>query len=54
MLYEEVAIAETPQHTDARQSGIGGSLNIDITVAHIDSILLIYAQFAQGGKDGIG
>ena len=54
MLYEEVAVAESPQYTDTRQSGIGGGLDIDIAIAHIDGVLLIYAQFAQGGKDGIG
>ena len=54
MLYEEVAVAESPQHTDARQSSIGSSLDIDIAIAYIDGVLLIYAQFAQSGKDSIG
>ena len=53
MLYQEVAITESPQHADTRQSGIGGSLNIHIAIAHIDGIILLYPKRLKGCKDGV-
>ena len=54
MLYQEVAIAESPQHTDTGQSGIGGSLDINIAITHIDGFTVPYPEFTQGSKYGIG
>ena len=53
MLKEEVTVAETPKDTNARETGISSSLDVDITIAHIDSPLLPYSQFTKGSYDGI-
>ena len=50
---EEVAIAEAPEHADAGQAGIGGCLDVDVAVAHIDGILALGSQQAQGLVDGV-
>ena len=47
MSLQEVAVAESPEHTDARKSGIAGCENVYIAVAHIDSIFLRHTQLAQ-------
>jgi hypothetical protein len=36
VLYQEVAVAESPEHGDAGKAGVGGGLDIDIAVADID------------------
>jgi hypothetical protein len=36
MLYQEVAIAEAPEHTDARDTSMASSLDIHIAVADVD------------------
>ena len=38
VLYEEVAVAEAPEHRDAGQLGIAGRLDIHIAVAHVDGV----------------
>ena len=53
MLKEKVTVAESPKHTDTRETTVSGGLNVHFTVTHIDSSLLPYSQFTKGSYDGI-
>ena len=53
MFYQEVTIAETPEHRDTRKSRLTSRFQIDITIPHIDSIFLPYFQLTKGSEDGI-
>ena len=40
MLYQEVTVAKAPKDTDARNTGVGCSLDIDVAVTNIYAPLL--------------
>ena len=42
MFDEKIPVAESPQHTDARNTGIAGCSNVNVTVAHIYCIFATY------------
>lgn len=54
MLYQEIAVAEAPEHRDTRQPAVTRRQDIDIAVAHIDGSLLPYSQLPQRLNDGVG
>ena len=54
MTEQKVPVAEAPKNTDTGKSTIICCLDVDITVANVDSIFCGYSQLAQSLANGIG
>ena len=54
MLYQEFLVTEAPEDRDAGDASIGGSLDIDIAITHVNGLILPYPQGTEGSEDGIG
>ena len=51
---QEVAVAESPEHADAGQTGIAGGEDVDIAITNINSFFFCNTQLAQGFQHGVG
>ena len=54
MSHEEVPAAESPEHRDARQPGVGGSLKVDVGVTDIDCLGREHAELAHSLAHHVG
>ena len=53
MREEEVAVAKAPKDGDARDTGIGSSLNVHIAVSNVNGLILPYSKGFENCKDSI-